>query len=71
MLFLLATIGGCAYVLVLLFHNGSKHQSKDMGPQHPSRPVGASSSSMHDSALCADNAACMGECVESSSAFRA
>lgn len=45
MVILLATVGGCAYLFVFLFHHGNHHPApaKDSA-SHPQPPVGASSS---------------------------
>lgn len=57
MVVLLATIGGCAYLTVFLFHNGNHHPLADDSPSRPHRPVGASSASMEDAA-CSNHPKC-------------
>eukprot|EP00752_Nemacystus_decipiens_P003925 g3595.t1 len=56
MVVLLATVGGCAYLFLFLFHHGNHHPApaKD---SHPHTPVGASSSDSH-LAACASNPGC-------------
>ncbi|CAM9695060.1 unnamed protein product [Laminaria digitata] len=57
MVVLLATIGGCAYLTVFLFHNGNHHPPADDSPSGPHRPVGASSASLEDAA-CSNHPKC-------------
>ncbi|CAN0537310.1 unnamed protein product, partial [Ectocarpus sp. 8 AP-2014] len=60
MVVLVATIGGCAYLVVFLFHHANHHDSataKDSA-SHPHPPVGASSSTSQDPASCNSNSKC-------------
>lgn len=60
MVVLVATIGGCAYLVLFLFHHGNHHDSataKDSA-SHPHPPVGASSSTSQDPASCNSNSKC-------------
>ncbi|CAM9128946.1 unnamed protein product [Ectocarpus sp. 4 AP-2014] len=60
MVVLVATIGGCAYLVVFLFHHGNHHDSataKDSA-SHPHPPVGASSSTSQDPTSCNSNSKC-------------
>ena len=56
MVVLLATVGGCAYLFLFLFHHGNHHPAKDSA-SHPHPPVGASSSNSH-LAACENNPGC-------------
>ncbi|CAN0267355.1 unnamed protein product [Ectocarpus fasciculatus] len=60
MVVLVATIGGCAYLVLFLFHHGNHHDSttaKDSA-SHPHPPVGASSATSQDPASCNSNSKC-------------
>ncbi|CAM9767344.1 unnamed protein product [Pylaiella littoralis] len=57
---LLATIGGCAYLFLFLFHNGNHHTAPAKeSASHPQPPVGASSSTLLDPASCHKNPKCL------------
>lgn len=59
MVILLATVGGCAYLFLFLFHHGNHHPApaKDSA-SHPHTPVGASSSASPALAACDKNPGC-------------
>lgn len=58
MVVLLATVGGCAYLFLFLFHHGNHHPaSAKESASHPHTPVGASSSSSK-LAACDSNPGC-------------
>lgn len=59
MVILLATVGGCAYLFLFLFHHGNHRPAaaKDSA-SHPHTPVGASSSSSHGPASCLNYPKC-------------
>lgn len=59
MVVLLATVGGCAYLFLFLFHHGNHHPgpAKDSS-SHAHTPVGASSSDSH-LAACDSNPGCV------------
>lgn len=59
MVILLATVGGCAYLFLFLFHHGNHHPApaKDSA-SHPHTPVGASSSASNGLADCQRNPGC-------------
>lgn len=61
MVVLVATVGGCAYLMLFLFHHGNHHPAERDSASHPHRPVGASSSSSKDDASCSMHPACEGE----------
>lgn len=65
----LATIGGCAYLMLFLFHHGNHHSPEKDSPSHPHAPVGASSSTSKDDAACHNHPACIGELPRPSCVF--